>query len=263
MNSCLYRCDVMHHRLSPKENKFVYSIFMFYFDLDEIDTLASQSLFLSRNKFNWFNFRDHDHLRFPPNQCNTKSVKENVLAYLQDKGIDLNGGRITLLTNVATFGYSFNPVSFYLCFDNYNNPTCAIAEVCNTHGEMKLFLLDQSCLEQDTFRLPVTKYFYVSPFSDLETKFDFIIRMPGKTLMMRVDDYTNDKRVLLSTLSGARKKLHDGNLFWYGIRFPLITLKIIILIHWQALKLYLKGMPYWKKNVNIHLQKNTINLKKI
>jgi len=241
----------------------MYSIFMFYIDLDEVGTLASKFIFLSHNKFNWFNFRDHDHLQFPIGLRNTKSLKENVVAYLHDKGIDLNGGRITLLTNVATFGYSFNPVSFYMCFDAHDNPVCAIAEVCNTHREMKLFLLDQSCLERDTFRLPVTKYFYVSPFSDLETKFDFIIRIPEKTLMMRVDDYKNDERVLLSTLSGTRKSLHDANLLWYGIRFPFITVKIILLIHWQALKLYMKGMPYWKKSINIHLQKDTINLKNI
>lgn len=263
MNSCLYRCNVMHHRLSPKENKFTYSIFMFYVDLDEIETLASRLLFLSYNKFNWFNFRDADHLQYPAGKRNTQSVKENIIGYLHANGIDLPGGRVMLLTNVATLGYSFNPVSFYLCFDNENNPRCAIAEVCNTHNEMKLFLLDESCLEQDTFRLPVTKHFYVSPFADLETKFDFILRLPGDTLLMRVDDYKNDQRVLLSALSGRRRKLHDGNLLWYGIRFPFITLKIITLIHWQAFKLYLKGIPYWKKNINIHLQKDTINLKKI
>ena len=168
-----------------------------------------------------------------------------------------------LLTNVSTFGYSFNPVSFYLCFDSQDKPVCSIAEVCNTHGEMKLFLLDSACLDNATFRLPVTKHFYVSPFSDLEIKFDFIISLPNNALSMRVDDYKNGQRVLLTSLTGKRKKFSDFNLFWYGMRFPFITLKIITLIHWQALKLYLKGMPYLKKNANLHLQKDTINLKKV
>lgn len=262
LNSCLYRCDVMHHRLSPKENKFVYSIFMFYLDLDEIDRLSKQYFFFSRNKFNWFNFRDNDHLRFPTLKTG-KSTKENVTAFLANNGIDLQEGRITLLTNVSTFGYSFNPVSFYLCFDQHEKPVCAIAEVCNTHHEMKLFLLDNSCLEKDTFRLPVTKHFYVSPFFDLETTFDFILQIPGESMKMRVDDYKNNQRIFLSSLTGKRKKFSDTNLFWYGIRFPFITLKIITLIHWQALKLYLKGLPYLKKDADLHLQKDTINLKKI
>src|SRR5271154_518122 len=99
MNSCLYRCEVMHHRLFPKEHRFTYNVFMFYIDLDELEVLNGKLSLFSCNNFNWFNFRDRDHLKFPRNEAKKKSVKQNVLDYLQSFGVDLRGGRIMLLTN--------------------------------------------------------------------------------------------------------------------------------------------------------------------
>jgi uncharacterized protein len=265
MNSCLYRCEVMHHRLVPKEHRFSYNVFMFYLDLDELGRLNRKLRLFSRNRFNWFNFRDKDHLRFPAEAEGAtygKNVKLNVLAYLKSFNIDLKGGRIMLLTNVATLGYSFNPISFYLCFDGQKNPVCAVAEVCNTHGEMKLYLLNRDSFSEGTFRRFVPKLFYVSPFARLESSFDFIFGVPDERLQMRVDDYEDNKRFLLSSLTGKRRKLTDANLFWYGIRFPLITLKIMTLIFWQAFILYVKRIPFKPKNFNPHLQQDMYHYKK-
>ncbi len=263
MNSCLYRCEVMHHRLEPREHRFTYNVFMFYFDLDEIEPLHSKLWFLSHDHFNWFNFRNQDHLQFPLGKGhNKKSVKQNVLDYLQSQDISVDG-RIMLLTNVATLGYAFNPISFYLCFDKDNNPVCSVAEVCNTHGEMKLYLLDRGALSSDTFRRFVSKNFYVSPFTDLEASFDFIFKIPGETALLRVDDYQDGKRFLLTSLSGKKKKLSDANLLWYGIRFPFITMGIVISIYWQALLLRLKKIPFHDKDFNLHLQQENYNYKKV
>ena len=263
MNSRLYRCEVMHHRLLPKEHRFQYNVFMFYLDLDELAMLNRKLVLFSQNRFNWFNFRDGDHLRYPiGDSVNHKGVKQNVIDYLFSFNIDLKGGKIMLLTNVTTLGYSFNPISFYLCFDDRGKPVCSVAEVCNTHGEMKLFLLDEKCFSEDTFRRLVPKLFYVSPFANLASSFDFIFRIPDDSLLMRVDDYEDNKRFLLSALTGKRKKLNDANLFWYGMRFPLITLKVITLIYWQAFILYLKRIPFHKKSFNLHLQQNAHPYKK-
>ena len=103
MNSCLYECDIMHYRLEPKKHKFTHRIFMFYFDLDEIDGLTKKITFLSHNRFNIYNFCDSDHISFKG-----ESIKDNVLDYLKTKGVDLPSGKIMLLTNVRTFGYKFN-----------------------------------------------------------------------------------------------------------------------------------------------------------
>ena len=126
----------MHHRLSPKEHRFQYSIFMFYLNLNELETLDRRLRLFSVNRFNWFNFRFRDHLR--TNGEESPGLKQRVLSYLGERGIELQGGKIMLLTNVTTLGYTFNPISFYLCFDERGQPICSVAEVCNTYGEMKL-----------------------------------------------------------------------------------------------------------------------------
>src|ERR1051325_1764796 len=114
MNSCLYRTKVMHHRLEPKQHRFHYNVFMFYIDLDEIGLLSKKILLISRNRFNVFNFRDKDHLQLPKeNPDKTKSIKEHIKDYLKQNGIGLKDEKIFLLTNLCTFGYQFNPVSFY------------------------------------------------------------------------------------------------------------------------------------------------------
>ncbi|MBX9852064.1 MAG: DUF1365 domain-containing protein [Cytophagaceae bacterium] len=250
----------MHHRLEPKKNRFVYNIFMFYLDLDEIDLVTEKLFFFSRNKFNWFNFRDKDHIQFPREEGpNKKNVKQNILEFLKANNVNLEGGKIMLLTHVCTWGYIFNPVSFYYCFDKNGKAISVIVEVCNTFGEMKMYILGKETLNENEFNHHTTKYFYVSPFVEADTEFDFRLRVPEEKLKINIDDYKNGKKFLLSALTGQRRELNNFNLLVYGLRFPFITLKVIFLIHWQALILYFKKIPYYKKLHNIHLQKEVYN----
>lgn len=243
----------MHHRLEPLKNRFVYNVFMFAVDLDEVDTLHSRLWFFSRNRFNLFQFRDRDHVNY-----GKPHLKENIVAYLRQHGIELNNGRIILVTNLRTFGYVFNPVSFYFCFDENNSPVCAIAEVGNTFGELKPYLLRTQNRTETGFRATMQKYFYVSPFIDLDTFFDFQLNIPGEKLHIVINDYNDGKKIFLSAVTGIRKPLTDARLLWYTIRFPFITLQVITLIHWQALKLYLKKLPYLKKDDHPELQKGAV-----
>src|SRR5271170_6435476 len=117
MNSCLYRATVMHNRLEPKKHWFQYNVFMFYVDLDELELLKKKLWMFSINRFNYFSFRDKEHLQLPMEKPDTtKSTKQHILTYLQENGIHLEKGKIMLLTNMNVLGYNFNPVSFYFCF---------------------------------------------------------------------------------------------------------------------------------------------------
>jgi DUF1365 family protein len=253
MNSCLYECTVMHHRLEPLRNRFVYRIFMFALDVDELDRLHSSLRLFSRNRFNLFSFRDADHL-----QLGKPTVRENVLEYLRTQGVTAPVGRILLITNVRVFGYVFNPVSFYYCYDTEGVPLCAVPEVGNTFGEQKPYLLSTADRDTEGFRKRVTKYFYVSPFIDLDAEFDFQLHLPGEQLHVMINDFKEGKKFFLSTVHGERRPLTDAQLAWYLFRFPFITLQVITLIHWQALKLYIRKLPFFRKTDNPELQKEIV-----
>lgn len=257
LNSCLYKARVMHTRFAPKQNKFHYDVFMFYLDLDEIDTLHRRLRLMSRNRFNLFNFRDKDHLQLPKDNPDTsKNIRQHITDYLLDNGVNIGSGRIMLLTNLCTLGYQFNPVSFYFCYNEVGEPVCSVVEVCNTFLEMKPYFLGAGAKNGNGFRLNTEKYFYVSPFIDMDTHFDFDLDIPGEKLQIKIDDYDKaGKRFFISTLSGKRRQLNDKTLLLYFFSFPLITLKVISLIHWQAVKLWLKKIPYHKKTADGHLQK--------
>ncbi|MCW3070563.1 MAG: hypothetical protein JWO44_453 [Bacteroidetes bacterium] len=257
MNSSLYKATVMHNRLSPKKHRFHYNVFMFYIDLDEVDMLAKKLRMFSKNKFNFFSLRDNEHLQLPIDHPDkTKSIREQVTRYLSENGVSIGNGRIMLLTNLNVLGHNFNPVSFYFCFDENNSPLCAVAEVGNTFGEMKPYLLTKENLSENNYHLNTTKYFYVSPFIDHDTNFDFNLGIPGEKLNIRIDDYKEKQRFFISTLTGIKKPLTNANLLLYSIRFPFITLKIITLIHWNALLLWMKKIPFRRKGENRELQKD-------
>jgi len=250
MNSCLYECNVMHHRMHPKRHRFTYRVFMFYIDLEELDMLSEKMRFLSRNKANIFNFRDADHLEF-----SGRNIQENIREYLRTNGMDLPDGKIMLLTHLRTFGHIFNPVSFYFCFDRENHPVCCIAEIGNTFREMKPFFFGKELLQNGAFRQQTTKYFYVSPFIDLDATFDFHLGVPGEKLNIQINDFQKEEKFFVSTLTGNRKDLTDGRLAWYSLRFPLITVQVISAIHWQAFLLWLKRIPFHRKEANLQLQR--------
>jgi DUF1365 family protein len=252
----------MHNRLQPKQHRFNYNVFMFYIDLDEVEMLRKKLWMFSKNKFNFFSLRDSEHLQLPiENPDKTKSIKEQISRYLSENGLEINDGKIMLLTNLNVLGYNFNPVSFYYCFDKNNLPLCVVAEIGNTFGEMKPFLLGKEQLVDRKFYLNTKKYFYVSPFIDHDTNFDFNLTIPDEKLNIRIDDYKNEERFFISTLTGTQKSLNNLNLLWYSIRFPFITLKIITLIHLNAIKLWMKKIPYHKKSANQELQKGVYRRK--
>lgn len=258
MRSCLYECQVMHHRFVPKAHRFSYNIFLFGIDLDELDEMGRAIPFLSVNRRNLYSFREGDFMPTGEALHNGRggapsegSLKERVLSYLRARGVDIPGGRVVLLALPRVTGYLFNPVSFYFCYDSSGRPAAAIAEVTNTFREMKQYFLGPGTLSGDSdapsFESRLPKFFYVSPFSDVDVAFDFRLRAPDEGLAIRIDDYTGDQRTLASALTGDRRALTTARLAWYSLKYPLITVKVIALIHVHALVLRLKRVPWFAK----------------
>jgi len=226
---------------------------MFYLDLDELDQLDSEMFLMSRNRFNLFAFRDRDHLTYEK-----PGVQENIRKYLTEKGVNEHVKKIMLLTNVATLGYNFNPVSFYYCFDKNDNPVCVVPEVGNTFGELKPYFIGKNNFLDNRFKDTQQKNFYVSPFIEHDIYFNFNLGVPQENLNIKIDDYKENNRIFMTSLSGKAKKLSDIALLWNFIKFPFVTLKVITAIHWQAFLLYVKKIKFLKKDEHLELQQGAI-----
>ncbi|TGL58962.1 DUF1365 domain-containing protein [Leptospira sarikeiensis] len=251
LNSKIIEAKVMHDRKIPKPNRFRYGIFTFQLDLDELNSVNDRLKLFGNNKFQVFSFYDRDHLNF-----GKEGIKENFLQYLSEQGVKEKVEKVTLITNLRVFGYVFNPVSFYFAEDKDGNPVCAVVEVGNTFGEMKLYFLGKGSLEQKGFRKKERKYFYVSPFVGLDSEFDFHLDPPkGGKISLRIDAFEKGERVMVTTYTGNARELTDLNLLWMFLKYPFVTLKVIGLIHWQALLLYLKKIPFIRKDDGIDKQR--------
>lgn len=248
MNSCLYECTVMHRRIAPKKHEFVYRIFLFLFDLEELPVIERRVPFFSVNTPNLYSLRDEDYFQF-----HSRGIRQNLETFLSTQNLPVRPARIQLLTLPRLLGYTFNPVSVFFCFDENDRPLTSVIQVGNTFGELKPFLVPCDPAGSG-FHVRVPKNYYVSPFSALDLEFDFRFDIPGPRLRLAIDDYSGGERVLISTVTGAREELTAANLARFTLRYPLVTLKVIFLIHWEALRLWLKKIPFRRKEADPELQ---------
>jgi len=251
LTSCIYDCEVVHVRLSPKKHRFAYRLFYLDLDLDEVPRLSRKLWPFSHNAFNLYTFRDRDHL-----DLGRPTLRESLTAWLQERGVTLpEGCRIRLITLPRILGYIFNPVSFYLISDGAGEPRHVVVEVCNTFRELKPWLIAEP-ERPGFFRIRVPKHFYVSPFSSLTTEFEFRVQVPDEKLAIHINDLEGGECTLTSWMNGERRALTNARLFWYAVRFPFLTLQVILKIHWQALRLWFKGVPFFQKTADPELQRD-------
>jgi len=257
----------MHARFFPKVHRFVYRVFMLSVDLDELAELHRRHRLLSVDSSNLYSLRTGDflplteHLYNPTDptdsaQCNhygytiedTPTLKERVIRYLNTHGVEADDSvRVELVTLPRMLGYRFNPVSFYYVRNADGALIASIVEVTNTFHEMKPYLLKPENLGEEGFQHRVAKNFYVSPFSDVDIDFDFRLRPADDRLTVMIDDYEGERRNLATAITGTARGLTDRALAGFLFRYPLLTARVILLIHWHALRLWLKRVPWFAK----------------
>ena len=261
MRSQIYECAILHARFLPTAHRFLYRIFMLSIDLDELEEVHRRTRLFSLNRGNLFSLRECDFLPLTETKHNSTSpdqgdfnpadrptLKQRVLTYLRTHDVAVeNDATVQLITLPRMLGYRFNPVSFYFIRDADGDPIAAITEVTNTFHEMKPFLLRPETLTADGFKFRVPKNFYVSPFTDVDVEFDFRLRLPSHRLAIQIDDYIDGQRTLTTSLTGPARPLTDGALAWFLLKYPLLTLRVISLIHWHAMRLWFKRVPWFAK----------------
>ncbi len=246
MTSCLFHGSLSHARRRPVEHRFRYPATMFYLDLDELPALDRLRLF-GVNRRALFGYRDRDHVDGGPG-----AARDKIAAFLRAGGFDPSRMRIHLLTQCRLFGYVFNPVSFFYAYEASGALAAIVAEVNNTFGERLLYLLDDpkrapdpAHPEIDRFR--ARKHLHVSPFVSMDAEYDFGFAPIGDRLSVHIAETEHGEPFFEAHLWGKRAPLDDHALARLALRTPLLTLRVTAGIHWQALHLWRKGVPFYRQ----------------
>lgn len=241
--ACLYSARVMHRRYFGAAYAFRYRVFSLLLDIDRIDEAVAASPLFSRNRFNLVGFHDADHL--PPGAAGLRPWAEGVLAAA---GIDGRGLKISLLCFPRILGRVFNPLSLWYCEQPDGRPAAVIAEVRNTFGERHCYLLQPQSPGADwPLVAEHAKDFHVSPFIGMGARYAFRLPRPDARLRVAIRETMDGRLLLVATQSGERLELTTANLLMQLARVPLQTLKVLGAIHWQALKIWLKGARFHRK----------------
>ncbi len=239
--SGVYAGTVMHRRTRPRRHKLSYNVYSFLLDLDELPTLGRHLTGFGYNRFNLLSFHDRDH--GPGTDAPLRPWVEHHLA---QAGIDLAGGPIRLMCYPRVAGYVFNPLSVFFCYrrnEGREELVAVLYEVTNTFKERHTYLIPVSDIIEGTVRQTCTKRLYVSPFIAMDMTYHFRVRPPGDTLSVAIHETDEDGTLLFASFSGTRRELSRASTLGTFLGFPFLTLKVIGGIHWEALKLWLKGVP--------------------
>jgi uncharacterized protein len=243
MNSHLLHGKVRHRRLRPTDYQLEHDVFYLALDMDELAEATDRGPLLARNRPAILGFRDDDHLPEP-----SSDLAADIRRHLEAEGIDLAGGRITLVTNPRFLGYVFNPASFYLCRDAADALVVVVVEVHNTYLERHLYTLRREARPgadlQHAFSAQMSKEFYVSPFIGPVGGYRVTVRDDEAGLRIGINEHDPDGTLLATSLVLRRRPLTGRNLLRAILRHPLMTQRTMALIHWHALRLWLRRVPF-------------------
>ena len=251
--SSIYNGTVIHKRFKPREHFFSYKVFSLLLDLDEINNIDKKVSFFSHNKFNLISFHDKDH-----GDRNNSNLKEWVLKNLKSINVYDQNIKIKILCYPRILGYVFNPLSIFFIFNLYLSRIAILFVVINTFGEQHTYVFKAN-FETKNIKNECAKKFYVSPFMDLNSRYFFKITNPGENLSVLIDQEDKDGKLLFASQDGRRSDLNTKNLIFSYLKHPLMTFKVILAIHFEALRLWLKGIKLVAKKIKI---KNNISIEK-
>jgi DUF1365 family protein len=239
-HSALYVGHVMHRRVRPRVHLLRYRLFSLLLDLDHIDDLARRLRLFSRGRFNLFAFHDRDH-----GAGTAEPLRAQIERHMREAGIAPDGGAIRLLTMPRILGYAFNPISVYFCHRRDGALAAILYEVNNTFGQRHSYLLPVAEGATSPIRQHTPKRFHVSPFMAMDMDYTFRVVPPGERLAITIVGSDADGPIITAALSTTRRPLTDAALARAFVSHPMLTLKVVAAIGWEALKL-------WRKRVPVH-----------
>ena len=236
-NSALYLGEVVHQRLKPHRHRLAYRVFSLLVDLDELNVLDRELWFFSHNRFNVFSFLDRDH--GPGEDAPLRSWVERHLAAA---GIAVDGGPIRMLCYPRLLGYVFNPLTVYFCHRRSGVLAAILYEVNNTFGGRHTYVIPAAQDPVGRVTQECGKVFYVSPFNAVAGRYRFRVDPPERHVSVVINHSDAEGPLLYAAFKGRRAALSDRALLTAFVRYPLMTVKVIVGIHWEAFRLWRKGL---------------------
>ena len=238
LTSSAYTGHVVHVRQRPRTHRLCYRVFYLLLDLAELPELDRDLNLFGFNRAGLFSFHEKDH-----GPRDGSSLRSWIDAQLAEAGITIPGGRVSLLCLPRILGYVFNPISVFFCFDRDGQIKAALYEVSNTFRESHTYLLPVDHEDGSMIDHTFDKALYVSPFISMACRYAVKLRRPDAHASITIRESDENGELLIATFRGAQTRLNDRFLLSTLARFPLLTLKVMIGIHWDALKIWFKGTP--------------------